>query len=147
MRTLVHYCELRPHQILLSLKVSSNVLLRREISRQRGRPDGRYDILILSDLLHFDRSHDVLLTSLTSLLCRNASARAYVAAGKYTSPEICERFVRDAQDAGIALCEQAVDAEAGWLGELLVSGGGLDVQQLAVRKGMVRYWVGQWISG
>ena len=34
-----------------------------------------FDVLFLSDLLHFDTSHDVLALSIASLLTRNAEAR------------------------------------------------------------------------
>ncbi|PIL23618.1 hypothetical protein GSI_14931 [Ganoderma sinense ZZ0214-1] len=52
-------------------------------------PDA-FDVVIMSDLLHFDRSHDVLMQSLLSLLRKTSSARAYIAAGKYTSPQVCD---------------------------------------------------------
>ncbi|RPD55952.1 hypothetical protein L227DRAFT_532393 [Lentinus tigrinus ALCF2SS1-6] len=104
--------------------------------------DGRFDVVIMSDLLHFDQSHDVLIQSLTSLLRKDISARAYVAAGKYTQPHVCDNFVREAQRAGIALEEREV--EPVWHGVLEVSGGGLDREQLGVRKGMCRWWIGRW---
>lgn len=101
-----------------------------------------FDVVILSDLLHFDRSHDVLLQSLLTLLRRAPAARAYVAAGTYTAPHICAHFVRAAAEAGIVLEEGEV--EPVWRGALGVSGGGLDREQLGVRKGMSRWWVGRW---
>ena len=60
-----------------------------------------FDVVILSDLLHFDRSHPALLASLTTLLTRAASARAYVAAGSYTRPAVCDAFLRLAEKSGI----------------------------------------------
>ncbi|EIW55262.1 uncharacterized protein TRAVEDRAFT_39545 [Trametes versicolor FP-101664 SS1] len=101
-----------------------------------------FDVVILSDLLHFDRSHDVLLQSLLTLLRRAPAARAYVAAGTYTAPHICAHFVSAAAEAGIVLEEGEV--EPVWRGALGVSGGGLDREQLGVRKGMSRWWVGRW---
>ncbi|KAI0720805.1 hypothetical protein C8T65DRAFT_632865 [Cerioporus squamosus] len=106
--------------------------------------DAGFDVVIMSDLLHFDRSHDVLIQSLTSLLRKDASARAYVAAGKYTQPHVCDNFVREARRAGISLEEGEV--EPVWRGALEVSGGGLDLEQLGVRKDMCRWWVGRWDS-
>lgn len=103
---------------------------------------GGFDVVIMSDLLHFDRSHDVLIQSLTSLLRKESSARAYVAAGKYTQSHVCDNFVREAHRAGIALEEGEV--EPVWRGALEVSGGGLDLEQLGVRKDMCRWWVGRW---
>lgn len=38
-----------------------------------------FDIVILSDLLHFDSSHDVLVKSLSLLLAKTTDARVYVA--------------------------------------------------------------------
>lgn len=101
-----------------------------------------YDIVILSDLLHFDGSHDVLLSSLTSLLRRAATSRTYVAAGKYTPPHVCDHFLREAEAAGI-IWEEGEDDPV-WHGQLEVHGGGLDREQLGVRKGMCRWWTGRW---
>ena len=101
-----------------------------------------YDAVIMSDLLHFDRSHDVLARSLASLLRRDAAARAYVAAGKYTKPHVCDNFVQEARRLGVVLEEQEV--ESTWMGTMRVSGGGLDAEQLSVRKNMCRWWIGKW---
>ena len=98
--------------------------------------------MILSDLLHFDGSHDVLLSSLVSLLRKAPSSRTYVAAGKYTAAHVCEHFVSEAEKAGISLEEGEDDPV--WRGVLDVHGGGLDREQLGVRKGMCRWWVGRW---
>ena len=98
----------------------------------------------MSDLLHFDQSHDVLIQALTSLLRKDPSARAYVAAGIYTQPHVCEHFVQEARKAGVLLDEGSV--ESSWLGSLEVSGGGLDKEQLGVRKNMCRWWIGRWDS-
>ncbi|KAI0739140.1 hypothetical protein C8Q80DRAFT_1112553, partial [Daedaleopsis nitida] len=103
-----------------------------------------FDVVIMSDLLHFDRSHDVLVHSLTSLLRKDPIARAYIAAGKYTPSNVCEHFVQEARRSGISLVEGEVDGV--WRGSLGVSGGGLDPEQLGVRKDMCRWWVGQWVN-
>ncbi|KAI0630970.1 hypothetical protein C8Q77DRAFT_1159691 [Trametes polyzona] len=104
--------------------------------------DRGFDVVIMSDLLHFDGSHDVLLQSLLLLLRRSPDACAYVAAGKYTAPHVCTHFVEEAARAGIVLEEQPI--EDTWKGNLEVSGGGLDREQLGVRKGMSRWWIGRW---
>ncbi|KAH9886070.1 hypothetical protein C8Q73DRAFT_659092 [Cubamyces lactineus] len=114
------------------------------IAEQHSLKDRAFDIVVMSDLLHFDGSHDVLLKSLLSLLRRDPSARAYIAAGKYTLPHVCEHFVSEAVKAGIILDEQEV--ESVWKGQLRVSGGGLDREQLGTRKGMSRWWVGRWAN-
>ena len=101
-----------------------------------------YDIVILSDLLHFDSSHDVLISSLTSLLRKSATARTYVAAGKYTLPHVCDHFLREGEASGI-VWEEGEDDPV-WRGYLQVKGGGLDREQLGVRKGMCRWWIGRW---
>ena len=100
------------------------------------------DVVIMSDLLHFDSSHDVLLQSLMLLLRKSPSARAYIAAGKYTPPQVCDHFVEQARRAGILMDEG--DVEGKWYGSLDVSGGGLDHEQLGVRKDMCRWWIGRW---
>ncbi|ETW78129.1 hypothetical protein HETIRDRAFT_479321 [Heterobasidion irregulare TC 32-1] len=111
--------------------------------------DSGFDVVILSDLLHFDRSHPALLASLTALLARAASARVYVAAGSYTRPAVCDAFLRLAEEAGI-MWEQSGGgggggAEGGaeaWMGTMRVTG--LQLDQLAARKAMCRWWVGRW---
>ncbi|KAF7427918.1 hypothetical protein PC9H_007135 [Pleurotus ostreatus] len=119
-----------------------------------GRRDG-YDILILSDLLHFDRSHDVLISSMTSLLSPSTDARAYIAAGSYTRPEVRDTFLRKVEEAGLHVdpgpgsagdslspIRAAGDTHAEWLGKLQVSG--LDREQLSARKAVCRYWTARW---
>jgi hypothetical protein len=115
-----------------------------------------YDIAILSDLLHFQDSHGALVASLTSLLSKTRDARVYIAAGKYTLPHVCENFLRQAHQAGLVFEEGGVSfvtngesggggvevVEEAWLGKFPVSG--LSESELAVRKAMCRWWVGQW---
>ncbi|OSX60795.1 hypothetical protein POSPLADRAFT_1047161 [Postia placenta MAD-698-R-SB12] len=101
-----------------------------------------FDTVILSDLLHFDRAHDALLASLAGLLRRAPGACAYVAAGTYTPPHVCDRFLQIAEAVGLVWEERPPDGA--WKGALPVAGGGLDVEQLAVRKGMCRSWVARW---
>lgn len=103
---------------------------------------GGYDVVVLSDLLHFDASHHVLLSSLTALLRKSGSARTYVAAGKYTPAPVCEHFLREGEKVGL-VWEEGED-ESVWRGALDVRGGGLDREQLGVRKGMCRWWTGRW---
>ncbi|OAX41639.1 hypothetical protein K503DRAFT_685020, partial [Rhizopogon vinicolor AM-OR11-026] len=52
-----------------------------------------YDVVILSDLLHFDSSDAVPVTAITSLLAKSANARVHVAAGKYIAPSVCDNFL------------------------------------------------------
>jgi len=101
-----------------------------------------YDVVILSDLLHFDSSHTELISSLTSLLRHSHFSVTYVAAGKYTPSKVCDHFLREAEEAGIEWEEGEDDPV--WRGSLDVKGGGLDKEQLGVRKGMCRWWVGKW---
>ncbi|KAL0956915.1 hypothetical protein HGRIS_003019 [Hohenbuehelia grisea] len=103
-------------------------------------PSG-FDIVILSDLLHFDQSHDVLISSAASLLARTPSARVHVCAGNYTRIDVCESFIRDAEKAGLIFDVPPTDGDI-WLGDMEVSG--LDKTQLAKRKGVCYYWVGRW---
>ncbi len=44
-------------------------------------PDGHkgFDVVIMSDLVHFDSFHDILLDSATSLLSKSPTARLHVA--------------------------------------------------------------------
>jgi nicotinamide N-methyltransferase len=106
-----------------------------------------YDAVILSDLLHFDRSHGALLDSVCMLLARDDKARVYVAAGVYTKTDVCAAFLREAGRRGLVW----VDREAGqdgrevddvWRGTLPVLG--VSREHLGTRKGMCRWWVGRW---
>ncbi|OBZ67397.1 Protein N-methyltransferase nnt1 [Grifola frondosa] len=113
-----------------------------EFVKQEPFKASGFDVMILSDLLHFDRSHDELIGSLTSLLHKTSSARAYIAAGKYTHPDVCYHFLQDAEKAGFVLEEGEVERQ--WQGSLLVKGAALDREQLGVRKNMCRWWTARW---
>lgn len=107
-----------------------------------------YDVVILSDLLHFSTSHDALLLSLTSLLAKNRTSRAYVAAGNYTPPSVCDHFLREGEKLGIIWQEggdqdDSTTANDEWRGALKVSG--LEKEQLATRKNACRWWLGRWL--
>ncbi|TFK46809.1 hypothetical protein OE88DRAFT_1739151 [Heliocybe sulcata] len=101
-----------------------------------------YDIVLLSDLLHFDASHSDLLTSLVSLLRKTPTARTYVAAGKYTAAVVCTSFLQSAERNGLVWTEG--DEESEWLGNLPVSGSGLNRENLGLRKTMCKWWTGRW---
>lgn len=106
-----------------------------------------YDVVILSDLLHFDRSHPELLSSLCALLARRPESRTYVAAGVYTRSEHCDSFLRNAEALGIVWCssyedESPEDQTDGWAGKMEITG--LHPEQLQARKRMCRWWVGRW---
>ncbi|KAL4067034.1 hypothetical protein V8B97DRAFT_1979216 [Scleroderma yunnanense] len=114
---------------------------------------GGYDIVIMSDLLHFHSSHDALLHSLSLLLAKTPCARVYVAAGKYTALHVCQNFLDLGshlglvweEDGGAAQREDGGGSEevsSTWMGTRVVAG--LDTTQLAVRKSMCRWWVGRW---
>ncbi|KAJ7741957.1 hypothetical protein DFH07DRAFT_49253 [Mycena maculata] len=101
-----------------------------------------YDLVVLSDLLHFHSSHGVLISSVDALLARSPDARIHVAAGNYTKPEVCDNFLSLAAEAGFTFDELLpADGESEWLGRSTVSG--LDKMDLAMRKAACRYWVGR----
>lgn len=102
-----------------------------------------YDIVILSDLLHFHNSHPEILASLTSFLSVTLQARAYIAAGTYTPPHVCANFVKLAEQKGLVVSEGA--PEDIWLGKKEVwRSGVLDANALGVRKSMCRWWEARW---
>jgi nicotinamide N-methyltransferase len=118
-------------------------------------PQPGYDIVILSDLLHFDRSHGALIASLTSLLSKSRTSQVYISAGKYTPSHVCDNFLMEGTRAGLVFEEGVILTDGGgdddhdansdttaWLGNLEVSG--LDKEQLSARKAMCRWWVGRW---
>lgn len=120
----------------------TSVRLRRILHARSPEQDG-YDVVILSDLLHFHNSHPALLSSLTSLLARTPSARSYVAAGTYTPPHVCSNFVRLAESAGLRVEEGELDDV--WRGEKEVRRAGkLNLNELGVRKAMCRWWTVSW---
>ncbi|KAG9005495.1 hypothetical protein FRB94_001500 [Tulasnella sp. JGI-2019a] len=99
-----------------------------------------YDIVILSDLLHFRSSHDDLIMSMTALLGKEASARAYIAAGKYTPPEVCQNFLQEAERLGIKW--QVGENDGVWRGTTEV--GTWSADELSARKSNVNWWIGKW---
>lgn len=100
-----------------------------------------FDIMILSDLLHFETSHDDLVLSIKLLLARSSAARVHVGAGSYTKPHVCDGFLDKATSAGLSFQEHFNTTEK-WEGQFHVSG--LDHEDLAVRKSSCRYWIGCW---
>lgn len=101
-----------------------------------------YDCLFLSDLLYFDSSHDALVSSITKLLKRDFRSRVWVCAGKYTKPKVCTSFLRLAESAGLVWEEGEEDNV--WRGGMAV--GGMSLETLGERKGVCRWWRGQWKS-
>lgn len=116
-------------------------------SQGRQRPFEGYDAVILSDLLHFDRSHGELLDSVCMLLARDDRARVYVAAGVYTKSDVCTAFLRQAEGRGLVWIERGAgqdgrEVDEVWRGTLPVQG--MSKDQLGARKGMCRWWVARW---
>ncbi|KAG7091957.1 hypothetical protein E1B28_008346 [Marasmius oreades] len=102
-----------------------------------------FDIVILSDLLHFNSSHNALVKSLSLLLSKSSHSVAYIAAGKYTYPHVCENFIRLGRDAGFVIEELLPTAEESeWLGECQV--GDFDKEALSIRKAVCRFWTSRW---
>ncbi|KIK70129.1 hypothetical protein GYMLUDRAFT_34596 [Collybiopsis luxurians FD-317 M1] len=103
-----------------------------------------FDVVVLSDLLHFHSSHDVLIKSISLLLAKTTDARVYVAAGKYTPPDVCNSFLQKAAKAGFILEEYRSEHNSKWLGTLPVSN--LDPEALGLRKGNCHCWIGRWVA-
>ncbi|KIO15801.1 hypothetical protein M407DRAFT_34601 [Tulasnella calospora MUT 4182] len=101
-----------------------------------------YDILVLSDLLHFASSHDDLIASTINLLKAGSESRVYLAAGKYTREQVCCNFIEKTEKRGI---EWQVGANDGlWAGERKV--GHWSLEDLSARKANVNWWIGKWAS-
>lgn len=121
-------------------------------------PDGSlgYDVVIMSDLLHFHSSHDALIHSLSCLLAKTSGARVCVAAGNYTALPVCQNFLDSGSRIGLlwedggGASDQGnrsdykgdIEATSPWLGTRAIAG--IDATQLGVRKGLCRWWVGRW---
>ncbi|KAF9653658.1 hypothetical protein BDM02DRAFT_3107617 [Thelephora ganbajun] len=110
-----------------------------------NNPGLGFDIVIMSDLLHFDSSHTALVDSLTALLSKSGGSRLYVAAGKYTKQDVCDRFIDQACRAGIILVEESYQ-QVSWRGKMVVRGPGLDREGLKRRRDTSRLWVGRWMD-
>ncbi|KAF9485102.1 hypothetical protein BDN70DRAFT_708304 [Pholiota conissans] len=113
------------------------------IVRSTNPSSSGYEIMILSDLLHFFGSHDVLVSSIEKLLTKREDARVYVGAGNYTHAHVCENFLMKAKSIGLQF-DEIIDPEEEkkWLGTLPVST--LDPEALRLRKNNCRYWIGRW---
>jgi nicotinamide N-methyltransferase len=102
--------------------------------------------LLLSDLLYFNASHNELIQSIALLLSRRPESRAFVAAGTYTHPTVCDNFFRLAALAGFEYQEQTHKGdspkESDWCGSLPVVG--LTRNELSARKAQVRWWSLWW---
>ena len=143
-----HPRPVRPCHLPLRLRVH---IVGSDTSCNRS-PDGRgFDVLILSDLLHFTSSHATLLWCITTFLAPVAASRVYVAAGKYTKLADCQRFLREAESRGLAwtgvqghgeVDGQELDAPATWEGSMQVER--WTKEELAMRKASCRFWVGRW---
>lgn len=86
-------------------------------------PEGSlgYDTLILSDLLHFDASHELLLDSVCALLSpkplgghsQSITPQVHLAAGRYTPPSVCADFLHLGEARGFKWTEIALhDADS-----------------------------------
>lgn len=121
-------------------------ILSRHLSQRIDSTLSGYDIVIMSDLLHFDSSHEVLVLALSSLLAKSFQARVYVAAGNYTTPHVCDNFLNLGTHAGLIWEEETSDRSERhgetWMGSMIVSG--LDAAQLSTRKRVCRWWIGRW---
>lgn len=103
-----------------------------------------FDILILSDLLHFSSSRDDLLNTIASLLNRSSHSQVHVAAGKYTVPDVCRNFLTKGASMGILFEEKLDEKGIHWKGGMRVNG--FTMESLTLRKSLCRYWVGRWVS-
>jgi len=77
---------------------------------------------------------------MTELLSKDAASRVYVGVGKYTSAEICQNFLQEAEKAGIIW--QVGENDGVWRGTANV--GGWSIEELNLRKANVNWWIGKW---
>ena len=136
---------------MLSHSRSPNEFGRAALPRLGGDDEegaaAKFDVAILSDLLHFGgQAHDALIRSLELLLAKTGRARAYVSVAQYTAAAHCDAFLCKAAHAGIVFEEQRQQQHPGsddWMGTLPVS---LGREALAVRKAVCRWFVGRWAA-
>ncbi|CAE6431715.1 unnamed protein product [Rhizoctonia solani] len=108
---------------------------------------GGYDILILSDLLHFDSSHSDILTTVTQTLKRSPDARIYLAAGLYTHKGVRQEFLKAGEEVGLEWTP--LENDGIWKGEVRVMSDGeaWTQEDLNARKANVVAWIGKWRRG
>ncbi|KAF8635451.1 hypothetical protein AX15_000429 [Amanita polypyramis BW_CC] len=98
-----------------------------------------FDVVILSDLLHFNKSHEELVESVDLLLSRDPDARAYISAGRYTGDDVCAYFAEILRGRGLLIEEEHDTSD--WQGNMDISG--LDTHGLSARKRNCRFWIGR----
>ncbi|CAE7217931.1 unnamed protein product [Rhizoctonia solani] len=106
-----------------------------------------YDVLILSDLLHFDSSHGDILSTVTQTLKRSPDARVYLAAGLYTHESVRQAFLKAGEEVGLDWT--SIENDGIWRGETRVTSDGETWTQedLSARKANVVAWIGKWRQG
>ncbi|QRV90720.1 methyltransferase domain protein [Ceratobasidium sp. AG-Ba] len=105
-----------------------------------------YDILILSDLLHFDSSHQDILSTIARTLSREPEACVYLAAGLYTREPVRESFLKSGEEIGLQWTPMPNDGI--WRGQQDIRSDGMlwSQEDLNARKGNVVAWIGRWKS-
>lgn len=113
------------------------------VREHQGHSNG-YDVLILSDLLHFDSSHSDILLTIVKTLARSPQARVYVAAGLYTREPVREAFLKAGEEVGIEW--GLMENDGTWRGETDVRSDGVpwSREDLSARKSNVVAWIGKW---
>ncbi|KAH7344500.1 hypothetical protein B0J17DRAFT_726641 [Rhizoctonia solani] len=103
-----------------------------------------YDVLVLSDLLHFDSSHSDILSTVSQTLKRSPNARVYLAAGLYTREPVRQAFLRAAEEMGLDW--KPVENDGIWRAETQVKSDGeaWTREDLSARKANVVAWIGSW---
>ncbi|QRW19537.1 methyltransferase domain protein [Rhizoctonia solani] len=106
-------------------------------------PEG-YQVLILSDLLHFDSSHPDILSTVTRTLRRSLDSWIYLAAGVYTHESVREAFLKAGEEAGLDWTP--IENDGIWRGERRVMSDGevWTQEDLNARKANVVAWIGRW---
>jgi EEF1A N-terminal glycine/lysine methyltransferase len=102
-----------------------------------------FDLVVMSDLLYFDKSHSKLIESVELLLTKTRDARLWVAAGKYTPEHVCSSFLELGTKAG--LIWEEVPTSGNWEGDTTT--GTYTVEELQVRKNNSNLWIGRWNDG
>ncbi|CUA73787.1 hypothetical protein RSOLAG22IIIB_01304 [Rhizoctonia solani] len=103
-----------------------------------------YDVLILSDLLHFDSSHADILSAVAKTFKRSADARIYLAAGLYTHESVRHAFLKAGEELGLEWTP--LENDGIWHGEMQVMSDGeaWTQEDLNARKANVVAWTGRW---
>ena len=112
-------------------------------------PDG-FDLVILSDLIWIDTSHQDLVDDIARTLSHKPSSRSFILTGRYCKQQSIDSFTAMLAQAGLAMMELDLEAAGpSWRGSTEIEGLPLDPEQtiesiMLRRRRAVRAFEARW---